>query len=368
MNRSPPTTPTTTTSTSTAPGVSLVYPPSTTATMANNTEQQQRSTIPNLVQSLTQTTTTISLMEITTTQSLRTFVKFLITFKPKELKHIDFSRNQLTDSHIQELIPILSYSTKSLPKLQELNLSYNRISSSGIIQLSKPLNKLYNKTLGVLNLDYNFIDDKGILALVIAIQKHPTVRELSLCNNYITSTGIFYLVYLTQNNPRIQAINIVGNPVSVESVQALSEALIQNNNNNILLRQQQQQQRQQQQSPVQTNRNSTDRQSTRSNVSHTSIINHNPPTARISTHIYDQNIIDGIPTTATTSTTTTTNASSPPPPPIAAELLIVAEAAPPVSDDMSDFIQTLLNQIDELRRENEALKLQVRQLQVVSDT
>ena len=100
------------------------------------------------------------------------------------IRHIDLSYNLLDDSSIIEFSKVL----ENCHELESLNLQGNDIESQGASAISEALKK--NKSLKYLNLDSNKIRTDGAKTVVEVLFITENLVELNLGNNEIDHNGI----------------------------------------------------------------------------------------------------------------------------------------------------------------------------------
>ncbi|KAJ7339497.1 hypothetical protein OS493_005895 [Desmophyllum pertusum] len=96
-------------------------------------------------------------------------------------------------------------------QLTRLDLSLNKISSSGAIALADALQS--NCTLARLDLSFNQIECSGAAALAKALQSNRTLTHLSLRSNIIGDSGATKFAETLQYNDTLTFLDLTGNPV-----------------------------------------------------------------------------------------------------------------------------------------------------------
>ena len=108
--------------------------------------------------------------------------------------------------------------------LKELNLSYNRISNNGIVKLGEVL-KAY-RTLQILDLSHNDISN-GVA--VSSCLKSNSLKELNLSYNKVPNSGIIDICKALQMNVTLQLLDISYNKIFDESILTFSDYLKEKN-------------------------------------------------------------------------------------------------------------------------------------------
>ena len=114
----------------------------------------------------------------------------------------------------------------ALPRLQELWLPCNGISSAALIAMAPGLRALLQ--LEKLSLDHNVIGDDGVAALVAPGEGAlPSLEELCLDHNQVTDAGFSSIVAALSSDamPSLKSINRVYNPASHAAWSAVDNAL-----------------------------------------------------------------------------------------------------------------------------------------------
>ena len=108
--------------------------------------------------------------------------------------------------------------------LQELSLTYRRISDDGAIALAKALDQ--NSIFQSLNLDNNSISSVGATAMAQSLYYNSTLKQLSLSGNIIGNSGAVALAESLHQNTTLQILSLSGNHISCDilttSLQSLS--------------------------------------------------------------------------------------------------------------------------------------------------
>lgn len=115
---------------------------------------------------------------------------------------VDLSNARIRDEGIILLV-------KSFDTLIKLNLSYNDISDTGVIELANALTN--NKSINIIDLSNNNIGDKGVTEFGSALEKNKSLTTINLCNNEITNIGAKYLVNSLEKNTNITSMDLCGN-------------------------------------------------------------------------------------------------------------------------------------------------------------
>ena len=97
--------------------------------------------------------------------------------KISSLTKLCIDQNSITDEAADDIAFAMSCNAK----LQELNLGGNDFQTSGIIKITKSLQK--SSSLTSLSIDYNNVTDEAADDIVAAISCNMNLQELSLCGN-----------------------------------------------------------------------------------------------------------------------------------------------------------------------------------------
>ena len=111
------------------------------------------------------------------------------------------------------------------PKLKELELIDNRVSSKGCSALSRALQN--NETLTTLILDHNEIGDEGACLLAVGIAWSPSLSKLSLNYCGIQDEGAVALASeAISKSPSLQNLELQGNTFGERGFEAIATALL----------------------------------------------------------------------------------------------------------------------------------------------
>jgi len=143
------------------------------------------------------------------------------------LTSLDLQGNRITD----ESIILVASSLGKTTSLQNLNLSHNKITSTG----ASSLVQLVNKSLHSLDLSYNAIGDSGIQKLAGGIANTKTLRELYLTQCKIKAYGGSFLASAFAVNKTLTSISLGNNPMGGnQSSKRLAYALMRNSRLRVL--------------------------------------------------------------------------------------------------------------------------------------
>lgn len=136
---------------------------------------------------------------------------------PSHIESLNFSMNEIRDTTVE-----IWSTLKELPKLKELDLSYNQLSNKSIKTL---VDGLKNSAIETLHLHHNDIDDKGIGYLADMLPKQRSLLYLDLSANKFTDEGGEELADALESNPVLNHLNIAINTLTDKTGVALAEAL-----------------------------------------------------------------------------------------------------------------------------------------------
>ena len=140
----------------------------------------------------------------------------------KILKKLDIHRNSISDDGAAAISDGLKYNIS----LQELDMSWNKITSEGANMIGEAIK--VNKILKKLDIHGNSISDDGAAAISDGLKYNISLQELNISHNYITKKGINKITEAIQINSTLQNINISKNLLSLEGLVYFMEAV--NNN------------------------------------------------------------------------------------------------------------------------------------------
>jgi len=173
---------------------------------------------------LHETITLVLPMHLTATR-MSEFAK--VMSENSSLKSLDLRGNRITD----ESIVLISKSLRKSTTLENLNLSRNKITSTGATSLVQ----LVNKSLHTLDLSYNPIGDTGIQKLAGGIANTKTLKELHLTECKIKPHGASFLASAFGVNKSLHTISIGHNPMGgAQSSKRLAFALMKNSRLRVL--------------------------------------------------------------------------------------------------------------------------------------
>jgi Ran GTPase-activating protein (RanGAP) involved in mRNA processing and transport len=108
------------------------------------------------------------------------------------------------------------FSSRLMPRLTNVDLSFNSISDAGAAELSKHLDS--HPALYSLNLAGNALSDKGCADLARVLSSAPSLETVNLAFNNITAAGADVLLSSLALNKRLTSLVLRGNPLSADSV------------------------------------------------------------------------------------------------------------------------------------------------------
>ena len=131
---------------------------------------------------------------------------------------LDISGNAKFSQGIKNLPESLKY----CHQLVELNVSYTGIDSHGVVLLSESLQCC--SRLVKLDISSNGIGTQGMLSLANTLVKYcNNLQELDLSYNKITSDGVPAIVYVMTNCCRLKELHLSGNKIRIEGAASLVE-------------------------------------------------------------------------------------------------------------------------------------------------
>ena len=104
------------------------------------------------------------------------------------------------------LVMCLSECLKEDDTLQELNMSYNKITNEGAKMISEAIK--VNKTLQKLNISENSISDDGAAAISDGLKCNSSLQELNISWNKITKEGIKLIAEAIKVNTTLHTLNL----------------------------------------------------------------------------------------------------------------------------------------------------------------
>ena len=127
------------------------------------------------------------------------------------------------DVYDDHLVMCLSECLKKDDTLQELNLSYNKITSEGAKMIAEAIN--VNKILKKLDISHNSISDDGAAAISDGLKCNISLQELNMSYNKITSEGAKMIGEAIKVNKTLKKLHINGNSISDDGAAAISDGL-----------------------------------------------------------------------------------------------------------------------------------------------
>ena len=152
---------------------------------------------------------------------IRLLVKNVLNQMKNRMRHLvvlDISRNAIGSQGIKNL----SESLKYCHQLVELNVSRTGIDSHGVVLLSESLQCC--SQLVKLDISGNYIGTQGMLSLANTLVKYcNNLQELNLSYNKITSDGVPAIVYVMTNCCRLKELLLGYNEIGIEGAASLVE-------------------------------------------------------------------------------------------------------------------------------------------------
>ena len=121
------------------------------------------------------------------------------------------------------LVMCLSECLKEDDTLQELNMSYNKITNEGAKMIGEAIK--VNKTLQKLDINHNSISDDGAAAISDILKCNSSLQELNVSWNKITNEGAKMIGEAIKVNKTLQKLNINNNRISDDGAAAISDGL-----------------------------------------------------------------------------------------------------------------------------------------------
>ncbi|OMJ82304.1 hypothetical protein SteCoe_17018 [Stentor coeruleus] len=138
------------------------------------------------------------------------------------LKHLDLSRNIISEKNIQTL----SVSIEKHLDLEVFIIDNITLTSTGMLELSKSL--MFLTKLKILSLSNNTIGDMGLVSLSNSLSLLPDLQFLDISSNSLTLASIPYLSAVLPYLPQIKVLKICENQVKDEGLMMISKVLATN--------------------------------------------------------------------------------------------------------------------------------------------
>ncbi|OMJ88808.1 hypothetical protein SteCoe_9195 [Stentor coeruleus] len=135
------------------------------------------------------------------------------------LKHLDVSRNTISEKNIQ----LLSVSVEKHLNLEALIIDSITLTSTGMLELSKSL--IFLSKLKILSLSNNTIGDMGLVSLSNCLSLLPDLQFLDISNNSLTLASVPYLSSVLPHLPELKVLKIGENHVKDEGLILISKVL-----------------------------------------------------------------------------------------------------------------------------------------------
>ena len=139
-------------------------------------------------------------------------IKILVTLQNiNSLKILEINNNFIDDTAVHSIVHIISHNHL----LEELDISYNKFTVSGVIRMVQAL--LKNKYINILDISKSFRDCDSYERtnkLAIALMQCPSLQELNVSNNLLTFTSVINIVQALKDHPCFKLFNISDNITS----------------------------------------------------------------------------------------------------------------------------------------------------------
>ena len=137
----------------------------------------------------------------------------------KILKKLYIHGNSISDDGAAAISDGLKYNIS----LQELNMSSNKITSEGAKMIGEAIK--VNKILKKLDIHGNSISDNGAAAISDGLKFNISLQELNMSSNKITSEGANMIAEAIKVNKILKKLDIRGNSISDNGAAAISDGL-----------------------------------------------------------------------------------------------------------------------------------------------
>ena len=121
---------------------------------------------------------------------------------------VNVSHNFITDEAADTLANILAHNTK----LKVINVSYNNLSTVGIVKVIKGMQNSIN--LETVNVSHNMITNKAVDELGAALSHNSNLKSLDLSSNYLTFEGFIRIFEFLKNMMHLRKLYISYNNTS----------------------------------------------------------------------------------------------------------------------------------------------------------
>ena len=125
------------------------------------------------------------------------------------LRNFNISNNDIDDRASDSTTAVIL--SNSL--IEKINLSHNRMSYTGILNIANAL----SKQIKVFDISNNFIASDNTTDLATAVSKCPVLRELNVSQNLLTLNNVLTIAQFFRNHPTLQALDLSGNTISFYS-------------------------------------------------------------------------------------------------------------------------------------------------------
>ena len=153
-------------------------------------------------------------------------VGFIHIFKEMKnffhLSVLKISNGNVNNKAADELASILCHNVS----LQELDLSYNDLSTSDAIKIFNGMKNINN--LITLNISHNTITDEAVEAIETVFSHNNKIQSIDLSYNYFTSEGFFNFFSRIRNITHLQKLSIGCNKITVNSAESIAVFLSHN--------------------------------------------------------------------------------------------------------------------------------------------
>ena len=155
-----------------------------------------------------------------TAQALQDIAEIIISCETKKL---DLSFNSIEYDITLEKLAVAASS------IQNLNLSFNKLTSKGAIAFLSSLQMNKNMTLKVLEINSNSIDDKSVKAITEFLKENQTLEELSIYGNQISEDSIDQIANsLHENNALKEIMFDTCSPGLKQKLKSIEQQIINN--------------------------------------------------------------------------------------------------------------------------------------------
>ena len=123
------------------------------------------------------------------------------------LKVFKINNNDIDDGATDSIAAVISNNF-----LKEIDLSYNKFSSTGVINIANAISNIEK-----LDISNNFIVSDNIVVLATALSKCPVLQELNFSQNMLRLTDILTIAQIFRHHPTLQSLDLGSNKISFSS-------------------------------------------------------------------------------------------------------------------------------------------------------